>query len=460
METFAQKRQNSDGNSLGRLVDFLLANARVVLGVSGAAVLALATLAVKRFIDRATSPPDDDEDMKAKQKSHEESWQELSLTRAVPKPQLTLTREKLEEPLLLPVVSGTAQEPEDVVPSPETLPAEPKPLLCLTLQEKLLVRYRDCVSASEPREILGKRLAEEICSELQKSLKKYFNLPFGSAFLSGNLCDGPVGRGTLEVNFVLPLVLEPDLWAPIPGEETVVNDPRVWMIKRTGLEYFLRGSSPWDKFVVGGYLSSNAIVNALRKVLEASINWLAIGSVLECVVRPVVAPEELKLEVRHEQISLDITLCPMTEAGDKTLLAASFERPAENFWQRSFYAMEVSRLKDLDETDSGIRQCCLHLLKAVFEDHPCWCKLSSSHFIHVLLHLSETESDWSEAALADRFRQALEELLRYLEEASFPCYFDSRINLLGHLSLEEIDEIGYTLYEALAEPDLWNGLGF
>ncbi|XP_054848289.1 mitochondrial dynamics protein MID49 [Eublepharis macularius] len=461
MAGYAQKQgKRSDGTGLAGVVDFLLANARVVLGVSGAAVLAIATLAVKRLIDRATSPPDDDSDMKAKQKSLEESWQELSLIQTMPKSQLPLRREKLEEPLLSPVVDGTTEDPEDVVPSSEMLPAKSKTQLCLTLQEKLLSRYQDHISVSEAKKILGKQLSKDICAELQDFLKnKCSELPFGNAFLSGYLCDGLIGGGTLEVAFMLPLVLESSLWTLIPGEQTVVNNPCFWMIKRTSLEYFPRGNSPWDRFMVGGYLSSNAISSALRKVLVASINWPAISSMLGCVVRPVMAPEELKLEVRHEQIHLDITLCPMMESGDKTLLAASLKEPVENLWQQSFYATEVSKLKDLDARDSGIRQCCLHLLKDVFEIHPFWCKLTSSHLIHVLLHLSETESDWSEAALAIRFRQVLEELLQFLEEGSLPCYFDSRINLLGHLRLEEIDDIGYTLYEALAEPDLWSGLG-
>nr|XP_056722399.1 mitochondrial dynamics protein MID49 [Euleptes europaea] len=461
MEAFPPKQgKRSDGTGLASVVDFLLANARVVLGVSGAAVLALATLAVKRLIDRATSPPDDDDDVKAKQKSLEESWQELSLIQTVPKPQLALKQDKSEEPLLVPVARGPAEEPVDVIPLSEMLPVEPKTHLCLTLQEKLLVYYRNHVSKTEAKKILGKHLSEDICAELQNFLKnKYSELPFGNAFLSGYLCDGLVGGGILEVDFMLPLILEPDLWAPIPGEQTVVNDPRFWMIKRTGLEYFPRGNSPWDRFIVGGYLSSNAISKSLWKVLETSVNWLAVGSMLECVVRPVMAPKELKLEVRHEQIHLDIALCPMIKAGDRTLLAASFEEPVENLWRQSFYTAEVSSLKELDARDSGIRQCCLHLLKAVCEIHPSWHKLTSSHFIHVLLHLSETKSDWSEAALADRFQQVLEELLRYLEEGSLLCYFDRRINLLGHLNVEEIDEVGYTLYAALAEPDLWNGLG-
>lgn len=55
MATSAGKQgKRQDESSLGSLVDLVLANARVVLGVSGAAVLALATLAVKRV--RPTGP--------------------------------------------------------------------------------------------------------------------------------------------------------------------------------------------------------------------------------------------------------------------------------------------------------------------------------------------------------------------------------------------------------------------
>lgn len=59
-----------------------------------------------QLIDRATSPPDyDEDDMKAKQKSLEESWQEQSLIEAVLKPHPVVHREDLEEPLLSPATS-------------------------------------------------------------------------------------------------------------------------------------------------------------------------------------------------------------------------------------------------------------------------------------------------------------------------------------------------------------------
>ncbi|CAB1327905.1 unnamed protein product [Coregonus sp. 'balchen'] len=63
------------------VIDFLLANARLVMGVGGAAVLGIATLAVKRLIERAGRAAEDE---KVEQKMSE-SWEELSLVSASPK---------------------------------------------------------------------------------------------------------------------------------------------------------------------------------------------------------------------------------------------------------------------------------------------------------------------------------------------------------------------------------------
>uniref|UniRef100_A0A6J0VDH3 Mitochondrial dynamics protein MID49 n=1 Tax=Pogona vitticeps TaxID=103695 RepID=A0A6J0VDH3_9SAUR len=457
MADFARKEGKSrDDRGLGSVVDFLLANARVVLGVSGAAVLAIATLAVKRLIDRATSLPDEDDDIKAKQKSLEESWQELSLIKAVPK----VRRQDLEAPLLSSATDGPGKESESSLLSSGAPVTESRPTLCLTLQEKLLAFSKAHVSVSESEKALGKQLAEDVCAAFQTFLKtKSPELPFANGWLSGYLCDDVASRGHLEVSFMLPLVLEPNLWRLVPGEQTVVNNPRFGLVKRTGLEYFQRGSSAWDRFLVGGYLSSNAIHEALHKILMASTHWPVLGSVLECVIRPAMAPKQLKLEVVHRQTHLDIALCPMIEAGDKILLSTSSEEPGENLWEENFYTAEISRLKDLDARDSGARRRCLSLLKVLLGNHPFWTKVSGAPLTHVLLHVSETETDWSEATLADRFQQVLEELVQFLAKGSLPCFFDSRINLLDHLLPEEIEDIGCTLYEALAQPDLAAGFG-
>ncbi|XP_071427019.1 mitochondrial dynamics protein MID49 [Pithys albifrons albifrons] len=452
------RRQENGGlgsvlDGLGSVFDVLLANARLVLGVSGAAVLAIATLAVKRLIDRATSPRDE-EDPKAEQKTLEESWQDLALIKTTPKPPKKQRREDLSEPLLSPA--------RPLVPDPRVCSAplgaprvKSSPLRCLTLQEKLLSHHNSRLAIPEIQVSLVPQLARSISTQLQNFLRsKCPELPFGRLFLSGALLDGLEVLAADHINLMLPVVLDAGLWSLIPGEETVVRNPQYWMIKRVDLGYFPRGSSPWDRFMVGRYLSSNVLNETLHKMLVASINWPAIGSLLGCVIHPLVASRELKLEVKHDQVELNITLFPVVEMEDKVLLAVPPEGLVENLWLESFYRAEVSKVKELDAGDSGARQRCLRILNGVCRSHPTLHKLGGSPVTHVILHLSATGSDWAEESLADRFQQVLEELVAYLEKGVLPSYFNPKINLFSELLEEEIDEMGFVLYRAMAEPEL------
>ncbi|NWR68142.1 MID49 protein, partial [Bucorvus abyssinicus] len=449
------KRQEDGG--LGSVLDLLLANARLVLGVSGAAVLAIATLAVKRLIDRATSPRDEG-DPKAEQKTLEESWQDLALIKATAKPPKKQRREDLSEPLLSPArppAPGEACEPRVSSAPPETPQVESTPPRCLTLQEKLLSHYSSWLAVPKVEASLAPQLARSICTQLQNFLRsKCPELPFGSLFLSGPLLDGLGAPGADYVHLMLPVVLDTALWSLIPGEDTVVRNPQYWMIKRTDLEYFPRGRSPWDRFIVGQYFSSNALNETLHKMLVGSINWPAIGSLLGSVIHPVVASQELKLQVRHDQVELSITLFPMVEMEDKVLLSAPPEGLVENLWLESFHRAEVLKMKELDASDSGARQRCLHILNSICRSHPALHKLNGSPLTHVVLHLSATTLDWAEESLADRFQEVLEELVGYLEKGVLPSYFNHKINLFCDLLEEEIDEMGFLLYRAVSEPEL------
>ncbi|NXE28593.1 MID49 protein, partial [Ardeotis kori] len=458
MAEFGQQRgKRQEDGGLGNLLDLLLANARLVLGVSGAAVLAIATLAVKRLIDRATSPRDDG-DPKAEQKTLEESWQDLALIKPTPKPPKKQRREDLSEPLLSPArppAPGEAPKPEVPSAPPESPQVESSPPRCLTLQEKLLCHYSSRLAVPEVQVSLASQLARSISTQLQNFLRsKCPELPFGSLFLSGPLLDGLEALTADHVHLMLPVVLDATVWSLIPGEDTVVRNPQYWMIKRTDLEYFPRGCSPWDRFIVGRYLSSNALNETLHKMLVASINWPAIGSLLGSVIYPVVASQELKLEVKHDQVELSIALFPVVEMENKVLLAAPPEGPVENLWLESFYRAEVAKVKELDAGDSGARQHCLRILNGICRSHPALHKLSGSPLTHVVLHLSATSSDWAEESLAERFQQVLEELVGYLEEGVLPSYFNHKINLFCELLEEEIDEMGFMLYRAISEPEL------
>lgn len=48
-----QRKGKKDDNGIGTAIDFVLSNARLVLGVGGAAMLGIATLAVKRVSEHA-----------------------------------------------------------------------------------------------------------------------------------------------------------------------------------------------------------------------------------------------------------------------------------------------------------------------------------------------------------------------------------------------------------------------
>ncbi|XP_054500023.2 mitochondrial dynamics protein MID49 [Agelaius phoeniceus] len=450
------RRQESGGlgsvlDGLGSVFDVLLANARLVLGVSGAAVLAIATLAVKRLIDRATSPRDEG-DPKAEQKSLEDSWQDLALIKTTPKPAKKQRREDLSALLLSPAQPVVADPRGSSAPLGAQV--QSSPVRCLTLQEKLL-SHSSQLAVPEFQVSLVPQLARSICSQLQNFLRSKFpELPFGRLSLSGALLDGLEVLAADHVHLMLPLVLDAGLWSLISGEDTVVRNPQYWMIKRIDLGYFPRGCSPWDRFMVGRYLSSSVLNETLHKLLVASINWPAIGGLLGCAIHPVVASRELKLEVKHDQLDLSITLLPVVEMEDKVLLAVPPEGLVENLWLESFYRAEVSRLKKLDAADSGARQLCLRILNGVCKSQPRLHKLGGSPLSHLILHLSDTASDWAEESLADRFQQVLEELVASLEKGVLPSYFNPKINLFSRLLEEEIDEMGFVLYRAITEPEV------
>ncbi|KAM3916497.1 mitochondrial dynamics protein MID49 [Leptodactylus fuscus] len=451
-----QRKGKKSDDGLSGVVDFLLANARLVLGVGGAAMLGIATLAVKRLIDRAASPPDEkDTDGKIEQKSIEESWKEAVLLKASPKLLRKAKRADLSAALPAPEPSKPITDVAASSRTPEQPPVVEETPMCLTLQETLLHYYTHEALVPDAETQVVKQLVLDIMSELQDFLKaKHPEMPFSVLQLGGALGNGlPVS--SLDHAYVfLPLILEPDLWTFIPGHETILNDPQFWMIKRVNLEYTVRGSSLWDRFMLGGYLSTRTIVESLHKAITASINWPAIGTILDCSIRPVIASDDLRLEVIRQDFRMTINILPAAETKDLVLLAYSHSTaPAENLWRPSYYREEILRLQELDSGDSGVRQKCLHLLRSICRRRSGLGHLSATHLRHVLLHLSNDSSDWSESAMSDRFLQILEALIGYLGIGTLPCYFNEKVNLFCHLTEEEIDEIGYGLYQIFSDPN-------
>lgn len=463
MNFHGSRRRGEDGITM--VIDFLLSNARLVLGVGGAALLGIATLAVKRLIERAGRAANDE---KVEQKMAE-SWEELSLVSASP----TLIKKGIEGVVMKHVANAAKQQKADLCQQPQmsSLEVQSKPesqskrlqLCVLSLQERLQ-QYYHTRAALAPHEVQrAQSLALDICTEIQGFLhSRHPDMPLGEMNLGGSLLDDLQVVSADHACLLVPLQLEASLWRLVPGEETLLTHPLHWMVRRVNLEYFPRGRSYWDRYLVGGYLSSEAVVNMFSKAVMENVNWLSISSTMDCLVRPVLGGPDLRLEIRpgneKEQSSdqpLFISMLPLLRDGDVVLIAQpDLTSPWVNAWHLSLYPWETQRLTQLDTADNGQRRQTLKILKAVCRLNPALRSLKAAPLANLILHLSDSESDWSEASLDVRFQQCITELIGYLEQGALHSYFKPAVNLLSGLSEDQVDQMGFMLYCAVSEPEI------
>ncbi|XP_028265054.1 mitochondrial dynamics protein MID49 [Parambassis ranga] len=460
----SSRRRGEDGVTM--VINFLLSNARLVLGVGGAALLGIATLAVKRLIERAGRAADEE---KVEQKMAE-SWEELSLVSASPK----LIKKEIEGVVLKQVAKATKQQKADLCQQPQMISLEvtPKPetsskrlqLCVLSLQERLQQYYNTRAGLALHEVQRAQSLALDICTEIQGFLRsRHPDMPLGEMSLGGSLLDDLQVVSADHACLLVPLQLESSLWRLIPGEETLLTHPLHWMVRRVNLEYFPRGLSYWDRYLVGGYLSAEAVVNMFSKAVMETINWPSISSTMDCLVRPVLGGPELRLEISPENENgaesshqpLFITMLPLLREGDVVLTAQiELTSPWVNAWHLSLYPWETQHLAQLDIADNGNRRHTLKILKAVCRLNPALRPLEAAPLANLIMHLSDTEGDWSESSLDVRFQQCITELIGYLEQGALHSYFKPAVNLLSSLSEDQVDQMGFMLYCAVSEPEI------
>ncbi|KAJ7992124.1 hypothetical protein DPEC_G00275290 [Dallia pectoralis] len=457
------RKGKKDDNGMGTAVDFLLSNAKLVLGVGGAAMLGIATLAVKRMYDRAISAPASPTKMEP---SGRRSWEEPSWVGSSPRVLSRDMKVTVSRSLQTLPTSSNSFEPDCIrraVGRGRAAAGEAdfhQARLRLSLQEKLWQFYQERVSIPAEEQALARRAALDICAELRIFLHaKLPDMPLREMYLSGSLYDDLQVVTADHAQLMVPLTLEKNLWSSVPGEDTIMNLPGFWLIRRENLEYFPRGSSYWDRCMVGGYLSPRSVLEVFEKLVAGSINWPAIGSVLDYVIRPVVPSETLTLEVQYEtDRRLYVDFLPLLVMDDGVSLIAKPHRLGaerhENLWRQSFRVAETTRLRALDQEDDGCRCVCLKVTKAVCKLNPALSRLTSSQLTSAILLLSEREGDWTREALADRFLQLLRSLVGHLEAGRLPCALVPQADLFCELTPAEVDELGYTLYCALSDPEV------
>uniref|UniRef100_H3CS70 Mitochondrial elongation factor 1 n=1 Tax=Tetraodon nigroviridis TaxID=99883 RepID=H3CS70_TETNG len=443
------RRRGEDG--VATVINFLLSNARLVLGVGGAAILGIATLAVKRLIERAGRAADDE---KVEQKIS-------GLVSASP----PLTQKGREGARINRVAKTTKQQKADLCQPPrsslETQPnSDPKPkklqLCVLTLQERLQQFYHSR-AALAPHEVQrAQALALDICTEVQGFLhRRHPDMPLGEMSIGGSLLDNLQVVCADHACLLVPLELEASLWR-VPGEETLLTHPLHWMVRRLNLEYFPRGRSYWDRYLVGGYLSSEALIRWFNKAVMETVNWPTISSTLDCLVGPALGGSDLRLEIRYLLGKpVFISILPLLREGDVVLTAQpELTSPWVNAWHLSLYPWETRRLVQLDAADGGCRIKTLKILKAVCRLNRALRPLEAPPLANLILHLSDGQSDWSDSRLDARFQQCVTELIGCLERGAVHSHFKPAVNLLNRLSEDQVDQMGFMLYCAASEPEI------
>uniref|UniRef100_A0A3Q4GIV6 Mitochondrial elongation factor 1 n=1 Tax=Neolamprologus brichardi TaxID=32507 RepID=A0A3Q4GIV6_NEOBR len=444
------RKGKKDDNGIGTAIDFMLSNAKLVLGVGGAAMLGIATLMYDRAISAPTSPT-------KMEQTGKRSWEEPAWMGSSPRVLNHDMKSTVSRSLQSLPTSSHAFEPGEGK-SDATRSDMMRARMRLSLQEHLWEFYQNNVNIPAEEQAMARRAALDICAELRVFLHaKLPDMPLREMYLSGSLYDDLQVVTADHAQLMVPLVLEKNLWSSIPGEDTIMNVPGFWLVRRENLEYFPRSSSYWDRCMVGGYLSPKSVLEVFEKLVAGSINWPAIGSVLDYIIRPVVPAETLTLEVQYEtDRKLYVDFLPLLVMEDGTSLIAKPHRFAaerhENLWRQSFRVAETARLRALDQEDGGCRCTCLKVAKAVCKLNPALHKLNSSQLTNTILLLSEKEGDWTQEALADRFLQLLRALVGHLEAGKLPCALSPKVNLFCELTDQEVDELGYTLYCALSDP--------
>ncbi|XP_053708189.1 mitochondrial dynamics protein MID51 isoform X3 [Synchiropus splendidus] len=460
------RKGKKDDNGIGTAIDFVLSNAKLVLGVGGAAMLGIATLAVKRMYDRAISAPTSPTkmDQKGKRSWEEPAWMgssprvlnhDMKSTVSRSLQTLPTSSHSFEPDCLRRAVGRAAVGGGGSATQSEMLRARMR----LSLQEHLWDFYQKDVDIPAEEQAVARRAALDICAELRVFLHaKLPDMPLREMYLSGSLYDDLQVVTADHAQLMVPMVLEKNLWSSIPGEDTIMNVPGFWLVRRENLEYFPRNSSYWDRCMVGGYLSPKSVLDVFDRLVAGSINWPAIGSVLDYVIRPVVPSETLTLEVQYEQDrKLYVDFLPLLVMEDGTSLIAKPHRLAaerhENLWRQSFRVAETARLRALDQDDGGCRCACLKVAKAVCKLNPALSRLNASQLTNAILLQCQQQRDWTQEALADNFLELLRSLVGYLEAGRLPSALHPRVNLFCELTEQEVDELGYTLYCALSDPE-------
>lgn len=232
----------------------------------------------------------------------------------------------------------------------------------------------------------------------------------------------------------LQLRLDSSQWELIDGKDTLLDSPGYALVKRSNQEFFKVGSVPWDRFLVGYYLSPQKILQYFQALLQRSVG----PGKKRFTIEPSVKENSLSVTVIYgSDQKLRLNIIPMVKIGDITMAGRLHPKFAlfgmdgyKNLWRRSYVEEEEAMMKSLT-SQNGCQKDCLRILKAIsMNDYGSPLHLVEPYvFKTILFHLSQIEENWDKQVLAERVIDMFMVLDRFLDQRKLPNYFNADVNL-------------------------------
>lgn len=110
------------------------------------------------------------------------------------------------------------------------------------------------------------------------------------------------------------------------------------------------------------------------------------------------------------------------------------DTPNRMTWRQSFSDQEIQNLPEGAES-------VLHVLKVIHNREPELAPLTPYHLKTALFHEIDSECDWSDHALVQRFVGVLRRLEKCLDKGNLPLIFSPKINLLSGMSSSSLKDM-------------------
>lgn len=218
-----------------------------------------------------------------------------------------------------------------------------------SLHESLFDYYISYVDIPEADYQIAMTVVDDIKASFRSVIEELMpNCPLGKMVDIGPASEGlaVVRPDYFQVGFQLSLA--PKLWELVDAGQTLLTAHGYQMVKRAHLKFFSRGTSFYDKYLIGEYLSPVKIKSAFLDLTNRVSNWRTKHRIESAVVGP-----EVKLIViygdEERKGTLTVEFIPTVNIHGTEVLAEPHTSCKnntcyENLWLQSFRTDEIQHL--------------------------------------------------------------------------------------------------------------------